>query len=249
MSAWLWLVSIAFAGPVQFPAADGVVLSGTSWGSGSRGVVLVHDEARSQADFATLGARLGRSGYHVLAIDLRGHGASAKAPTAGEDWSPLVADINGAVSWLSSRGATEIDIVGVRLGANLALQAAASNPAIRDLALIAPTPNAHGVKVASAAPALAGRPTLLVASSQDILSVRAAKLLEGASSGASSLMLLDGLGSSQLLSDSPELESQLVVWLGADRAPVTTSALPSKAGELRTGPSDIRTTGVPIDQR
>ena len=114
-------------------------------------VLLVHDEGRSRADFAMLAPKLAAAGYRVLAIDLRGHGDSKlPAPLAETDWPKLVGDVDAGVGWLHDRGATEIHVLGVGLGANLALADAASNTAINDLVLLCPSLNAHGVRPSSA---------------------------------------------------------------------------------------------------
>jgi alpha-beta hydrolase superfamily lysophospholipase len=248
----LWLVAAgAVAGQVQVPSMDGVALVGDVWGRGERGVLLIHDEARNRADWGTLGTKLAMSGYHVLAIDLRGHGASPSKDPLGADWSVMVADVEGGVSWLAAHGAKEIHVVGARLGANLALQAAGSNPAISDLVLLSPALNVQGVKISSAIAPYGERPLFLVTSGADALSLRAAQWLEAEAKGPKRLERLDQASSgARMLHEAPELESLIVSWIsGSLRAPSEAAAHLSKEGELRTGVSDIQTKGVRIDDR
>jgi alpha-beta hydrolase superfamily lysophospholipase len=248
----LWLVAAgAVAGQVQVPSKDGVALVGDEWGKGERGVLLVHDEGRTRADWSTLGSKLAMSGYHVLAIDLRGHGASP-APTAlGTDWSVMVADIDGGVSWLLEHGAKEIHVVGARLGANLALQAASANPAISDLLLLSPALNVQNVKISASIAPYGERPLFVATSASDALSVRAARWLETEAKGLKRLELLSSTGSgARMLHEAPELESLIVSWIsGALRVPAEAASHLSKEGELRTGVSDIETKGRRVDDR
>ena len=251
MLGWLLPLAAAWAGQVHFTSTDGVTLSGETWGSGARGVLLVHDEARTRADWGKLGQKLGNSGYRVLAIDLRGHGASPLADPLGEDWSALVADIDGGVGWLVAQGAKEIHVVGARLGANLALQAAARNEAIGDLVLLSPVLNARGVKVSSAITPYGSRSLFLAAGSTDPLALRTARWLETEAAGSTYLALLEGAShGARMLNEAPELESLIMSWFsGALRATPPAAALPSKEEKLRMGVSEIPTTGVRIDER
>jgi acyl transferase domain-containing protein len=127
MLGWLLAATVALAGQVELTSTDGVALGGETWGTGARGVLLVHDEARTRADWGKLGQKLGLSGYQVLAIDLRGHGASPVQSPLGEDWSALVADIDGGVGWLVAHGAKEIHVVGAGDPAGLGMHALTGN--------------------------------------------------------------------------------------------------------------------------
>lgn len=128
---------------VRIRARDGLMLAG--WfipAPGSqRAVVLVHgkDSCRScefDGRFVEFAARLQARGFHILMIDLRGHGESQKSRfTLGEHerW-----DVLGAVDWLQERGFSQIGVLGVSLGAASAVEAAADpqgGDAIRALVL------------------------------------------------------------------------------------------------------------------
>jgi pimeloyl-ACP methyl ester carboxylesterase len=49
------------------------------WGSGERNAVLVHGVLSDSRNWRTVGPALADLGYHVIAVDLRGHGNSSKA--------------------------------------------------------------------------------------------------------------------------------------------------------------------------
>jgi uncharacterized protein len=123
----LWHAAASAAGrPVTLPATDGITLAGQFYETASRpapGVVLVHMQSRTRADWDEVAQQLEAAGMTVLAIDLRGHGASggAAAPLAA-----MVPDVRAAVQWLSTRPGVRPDAMGVAgasLGANLALLA------------------------------------------------------------------------------------------------------------------------------
>ncbi|WP_201764712.1 alpha/beta fold hydrolase [Vreelandella titanicae] len=60
---------------------SGIVLKGDRFGSdGGHAVLLAHGGGQTRHAWRSCGAKLGRAGYHAVAIDLRGHGKS--------DWSP-----------------------------------------------------------------------------------------------------------------------------------------------------------------
>ena len=65
----------------RWPGTGGVVLAGDSWGpSNGPLVVLQHGGGQTRHAWKNAGVSLGKSGYHAVAFDARGHGDS--------DWSP-----------------------------------------------------------------------------------------------------------------------------------------------------------------
>ena len=118
---------------VDVPAPGGLVLPGWLMPAGAGrapGVVLVHgwESARDR----TLGHAqvLHAIGYHVLAVDVRGHGANgpeALPISVGE----FATDARAAVAWLADRDeVTSVAILGHSMGAAGALVAAAATPEI-----------------------------------------------------------------------------------------------------------------------
>lgn len=78
---------------VEIIAADGAVLRGQRWVGNSTWVILLH-ESGDDADldrWMPLAPHLAGRGWSVLAVDLRGHGAS------DGDWDPRLADRDVAV--------------------------------------------------------------------------------------------------------------------------------------------------------
>ena len=95
-------------------------------------------------------------GYAVLSIDLRGHGESldqnGKAISfqsfTPNDFNKMVLDVKAAKQFLVTQkgiNPNEIAIVGASIGANVALNYAASDPSIRAVVLLSPGLNYKGV--------------------------------------------------------------------------------------------------------
>jgi pimeloyl-ACP methyl ester carboxylesterase len=119
----------------QFSTPDGVKLSG--WfmpGSNGAAVVLLHGGGGSSNRTAVIShARvLVKNGYSVLAFDARGHGRSGGD---GMDWGWYGdLDIAGALDYLDSRPEVDpsrIAAVGLSMGGEQAITAAASDPRIK----------------------------------------------------------------------------------------------------------------------
>src|SRR5262249_42930261 len=109
---------------LELRSDDGTPLAALAWGGVSGpGVVIVHGLGSVKENHADFAERLGASGLRALALDLRGHGASAGEPGPG-----MVDDVLAAVRRLAEGG--PVGIRGSSLGAFLALHAAARDPAV-----------------------------------------------------------------------------------------------------------------------
>jgi pimeloyl-ACP methyl ester carboxylesterase len=105
-----------------FTAADGTRLDGAELGSGPRGVILLHESPADLCGWAPYGASLARRGFHVLLVDLRAYGLSARGPYGGKRGA--IADVRGSVTALRRLGARRVALVGASYGAVNALVAA-----------------------------------------------------------------------------------------------------------------------------
>ncbi len=116
---------------VEVPTADGLRLPGWFMPAGdgpAPGVVLVHGWESARDRTLPTAQVLHAIGYHVLTLDVRGHGANAPEAlpmSVGE----YAADARAGVTWLRSRPeVTAVAIVGHSMGAAGSLVAAAGNP-------------------------------------------------------------------------------------------------------------------------
>jgi pimeloyl-ACP methyl ester carboxylesterase len=113
---------------VHFRAADGVQLDGRLFGSGNKGVVLVHmgRGGDTQNDWAGVARLLAGKGFRVLTYDRRGvclrngTGCSEGIDDYATSWKDLV----GAARFLRSQGAETTVVAGASFGAMASLYAA-----------------------------------------------------------------------------------------------------------------------------
>lgn len=233
----------ADATPVELRTDDGVAIRADARGAGGHAVLLLHDEGRSSEDWADFSTRLASAGFQVLAVDLRGHGRTGGAPPAEEDWVRMTAEVRAGVAWLRAHGATHVSLVGARLGGSLALQVASADPAIASVGVLSPVLSAHGVKVGGALTALAGRPTLLVTSTQDLTGLRAIDTIRAVAPGVTVLPPVEAGTGVDLLSRAANLETEVITWVRATQATETVEI------QRETGASaEMETTGVRFGQ-
>ena len=105
---------------VSFPAADGWTIHGDLYGTGDRGVLLVHGGQFEKSSWEKQAHVLAKAGFRPMAIDLRGFGLSKEGPqSARADFgSPL--DVLAAVRYLHQKGAKTVSIVGASMGGDAA---------------------------------------------------------------------------------------------------------------------------------
>jgi pimeloyl-ACP methyl ester carboxylesterase len=93
-------------------------------------LVLLHDLGGSKEEWTKFSAQANEAGYGTLAVDLRGHGASANIKPYGEfvktgqdnEFNKMYKDVALMARWLNDKGFANGDIylVGAGLGANVA---------------------------------------------------------------------------------------------------------------------------------
>lgn len=123
--------------------------------AGQKTLILLHDLAKDRNSFAVFSTELARNGNGFLALDLRGHGKSQNKGAAysfakegvDNEYNKMVRDVDGAVSFLKSKGVAEesMVIMGAGLGANVAAKSMGFWPGISGLVLITPTSNNRDV--------------------------------------------------------------------------------------------------------
>jgi pimeloyl-ACP methyl ester carboxylesterase len=123
------LVALALAGlaaaqdHVSFPTEDGGIVFADLYGSGSRGVVLVHGGRFNKASWAPQARALVEAGFRVLAIDLRTYRPWRDGAEAKSDDDGLRFDVLAAVRYLHKKGARTISVVGGSMGGDAAMEA------------------------------------------------------------------------------------------------------------------------------
>ena len=245
----LFLIHAAHAAGVAFPTttslttADGARLSAV-WGQpqgATDGVVFVHMAGHTREEWSSLADKVYRQGVAVLAIDLRGHGASLNGAAPGSmtdaDYAKMTADVAAGVAYLRGKGVARVSLVGAELGANLAINVAASDPAIGAVVLLSPGQVVKGVPATDATRAYGARPLLLVASNDDAYSARTIGALAAVAVAEDPIKLYDTAGKgTKMLVREPTLEPVINgflkrVWATPVPAPVPTSGRSGAARE------------------
>jgi alpha-beta hydrolase superfamily lysophospholipase len=150
---------------VSFLTDDKVLIVGTYYSSSpsnknasAHAIILLHMLGHDRNDWNPFASTLSNNsfGYAVLSIDLRGHGESlnqnGKAISfqsfTPNDFNKMVLDVKAAKQFLVTQkgiNPNDIAIVGASIGANVALNYAASDPSISGVVLLSPGLNYKGV--------------------------------------------------------------------------------------------------------
>ena len=151
---------------VTLTTSDAVSIDATFYAPaaviGAPTVLLVHQYLLDKDQWGDLPADLNGRGYAVLAISLRGHGASdaygggaLSGILTDPNGAPRDIDIDAAIAWLDDEVAANSDrlaIVGTSIGANLVVASAVANKATTYVAVSpreAPSAALAGAPVAS----------------------------------------------------------------------------------------------------
>lgn len=207
------------AEPVSLRAADGTPLS-AAWYAPTRpapAIVLVHMLTRSHREWDLAAQALNASGFAVLALDLRGHGDSGGSYAAA--LGSMQQDVQAALDWVKLRPEVlpgHLGIAGASLGASLAVMAAATDQAVRSVALLSPGGEYRGVRCEASMRRFAerGGAAMLVASTGDPYAARTARQFAAMGSGLRDLRVIDGSNAhgTRLLDAGADLLPALVDW-------------------------------------
>jgi alpha-beta hydrolase superfamily lysophospholipase len=202
---------------------DGVSIAAelrpSATGRPSPAVILVHMLTRTHEDWRGLADRLSEAGLAVLAIDLRGHGASGTAailPADPDDMTASLLDVKAARMYLRGRPdlwSGAIGMAGAQVGANLVVMEAASDPLVRSIALLSPGMDYRRLRPEAAMKRYDARPALILASTEDAYASRSARELAGIGTGVRDLRIVNGAGhGTVMLTRQPGLVAALVDW-------------------------------------
>lgn len=217
---------------VSFNTSDGVKIYGLYYranATGAPAVLLSHMMPATKESWSDFARVLTDAEFSVLAIDLRGHGESTMQ-TINDEHKTLnykkftdanhqksILDLEAAVGFLKSRGASEIHLVGASVGANLSLQYLAEHSEARSAILLSPGLDYRGVKTEPYAVRLrTGQAAYFVAADDDPYSAQTAKALyQKTPSGAKKeLKLFERAGhGTDMFSAHPEFMEELANWL------------------------------------
>lgn len=207
---------VAAAGrAITLRTSDGRTIGGLMMEASNRpapAVVLVPMLGRTKDDWEAVAERLADASITALAIDLPSTTVADPAELAG--WHLVV---DAAVAYLAVRpgdvNPAAIGVAGASLGANLAVVAAAANPAIRSLALVSPSLDYRGVRIEPALAKYGARPALLIGSLHDPYAARSIRTLAQDTSGPRQLRWSTiAAHGSVLLSRDSDLVRSMIEW-------------------------------------
>jgi uncharacterized protein len=119
--------ALADSKPVSFRSTDGIRLEGRLFGpANTTAVVLSHMLPSDQSSWWDFADRLANDGFMALTFDFRGYcpGGSAGCSRGQKDVSSIWRDVLGAISYVRSRGANRVMLVGASMGGTASLVAA-----------------------------------------------------------------------------------------------------------------------------
>ena len=178
---------------VIFTSDDGVSLVGSYYkpsigiNNSTPSVILLHMLGSDRGTWNNFAQKLSQNGYAVLSVDLRGHGESIKQANSTisyqsfmpRNFKNMTLDVKAAKKYLiEERNANpnQISIIGASVGANLALNYAASDQSIKSVILLSPGLNYRGISTLDAIMKYKN-PTYIVATEKDSESAKDSKIL------------------------------------------------------------------------
>lgn len=141
-------------------------------GSTNAGVVLLHMMPATRESWDEVALKLQDHGFHVLAIDLRGHGESEGGPDGFREFTNAehiasIHDAVAAVEYLRGAGATHVHVMGASIGSNLALTLLGEDADITSAICISPGIEYHGVRAIPAAAKVRDHQSIMLLASRD----------------------------------------------------------------------------------
>lgn len=208
---------------ITLATSDGLEIVGDYYAQdGEKFAILLHMMPATKESWQDFAIELHKNGYSSIAIDLRGHGDSTLGGeidyTQFEDQehAASIADVYAAKAFLLAQGAKEenIVIIGASIGANLALQFLAENPAMKKAIALSPGLDYRSVTTNDKVMAYGDDQfAMVVASQEDEYSyISIQKLAE--LSGQVESREEEGIGhGTDMFKGKPELMNELISWL------------------------------------
>lgn len=204
---------------ITVEAEDGLELDATFYAAegleNAPGVILLHMLGSNRTVWETIGLvdELAANGYAVLALDMRGHGDTGNA----QDWDLAEDDIQRVWEYFVAR--PEVDgektaVIGASIGSNMALIAAANEPAIKTAVLLSPGLVYRGVTTEDRMADYGERPLLIVASEDDYYSEDTAIKLAETAVGETQVQIYENAGhGTNMFAPQPDLTPLILEWL------------------------------------
>lgn len=199
--------------------AENLLLQTTLYSPGGSGpfpgVILLHMLGGDRMDWEDVGLTnaLVDNGFAALTVDLRGHGETGGSIA----WQLAPEDLQRVWEQFTSLDIVDPQrtaVIGASIGANLALQTGANQPAIQTVILLSPGLDYRGLTTEDAMQNYSSRPILIVASEEDAYAADSSRALITLAQSESRLEMFDGAGhGTRMFSAKPELSDLMLTWL------------------------------------
>ncbi|MEK6940423.1 MAG: alpha/beta fold hydrolase [Nanoarchaeota archaeon] len=163
---------------VELITTDGISIAASYFkGESTKGIIFLHQLASSKESWNKLINEL--TEYHMIAIDLRGHGASDLewGSFNDKDFNNMINDIEAAEKYLKEKKVTEIGIIGASIGANLAIKYGVDHN-LKTVVALSPGLNYRGIDIDENS-AMLNIPTLIVVGDGDGYSTETSSTIYG----------------------------------------------------------------------
>ena len=206
----------------SFATLDGVEIKGHYWQGSNTAVLLLHMMPATKESWSNFAELLNKTGFTVLAIDLRGHGESLTQGIRKLDFRKFsdaehqasIKDVEAAVAYLTAEGAKNIYITGASIGANLALLYQSQHPEIKKTVLLSAGLDYRGALAEPAARKLqAEQASFIVEGSSDVSCSGTAKKLASLINGSKASIFNTAAHGTNLFAEQPQLMNEIIKWL------------------------------------
>jgi len=215
--------------PVVLKTKDETLIVGSYYrGASMKGALLLHMMPATKESWQPLTPLLVEKGYHVLAIDLRGHGESTGGPLGYQAFSPeehqgSIHDVEAGVAFLIERGcrAEDTALVGASIGANLSVCYMALHHSVKSGVLLSPGTDYHGVLALKAISECAPPQRFFFATSEDDQGsgenhAMVTELISALKEGIEHTLVVyknAGHGTTMFGKETPDLVQKIIDWL------------------------------------
>jgi pimeloyl-ACP methyl ester carboxylesterase len=225
---------------VVFTSEDGVLLVGSYYkprigtSNSTPSVILLHMLGMDRSTWDKFAQKLTQNGYAVLSVDLRGHGESIKQANhtisyqsfMPKNFKNMTLDVKAAKKYLiegRKANPNQISIIGASIGANLALNYAASDHSIKSVILLSPGLNYRGMSTLDAIMKYKN-PIYIVTAEDDSESAKDSKILCEKITCAENLKIFENTNvhGTDMLSDKmvgSKLQNIILSWLDSTFEP------------------------------
>jgi len=216
---------------VTIKAEDGVEIVGDYYPVGAENapaVLLLHMMPATRRSWVDFAGKLNEAGFSAFAIDLRGHGDSLNKSDgtylnyknfSNAEHQSSIHDVETSVDFLKQKGVEKITVMGASIGANLALQYAATHHDVASAVLLSPGLDYRGVVTDHLPERLEqGQAVYYAASSEDSYSAESVRMLyqETPEGIKKEEKIFDQAGhGTDMFSHESGFEDQIIYWLKA----------------------------------